>query len=334
MKTAALCSLLLLLTVGVLVAGLFVGSFETDFSTLRQVLLAYNPDDPTQFAVVHLRLPRVILAFLVGGALAFSGYLIQAMVNNPLADPYILGTASGAALGGNLAFFGWLPVAGIGLYLPPLFAFAGALAVTLLVVTLAYRKGYIVPTQLLLGGVAVSSLITAVNSLLAFLSDSEGKLKTIVFWILGSVERAQWSDVPLLGVVLLLANGLFAFLHKQLGLLLLGESRAYHLGLNVSRLRWLVLMAASLVTGIAVATAGAIGFVGLMMPHLVRGLQGAAGRWNTLLATWAGGVFVVACDLLSRLIYPPAGLPIGILTSFVGVPFFLYLLVKKDYRFE
>jgi iron complex transport system permease protein len=134
--------------------------------------------------------------------------------------------------------------------------------------------------------------------------------------------------------VLLGANGLFMFLHKQLGLLLLGESRAYHLGLNVSRLRWLVLTTASLVTGVAVATAGAIGFVGLMMPHLVRGLQGAAGRWNTLLATWAGGVFIVACDLLSRLIYPPTGLPIGILTSFVGVPFFLYLLVKKDYRFE
>jgi iron complex transport system permease protein len=176
--------LLLLLTVGVLVTGLLVGSFETNFSTLRQVLLAYNPDDPAQFAVVHLRLPRVLLGFLVGGALAFSGYLIQAMVNNPLADPYILGTASGAALGGNLAYFGWLPVAGVGLYLPPLFAFAGALGVTLLVVALAYRKGYIVPTQLLLGGVAVSSLVTAINSLLAFLSDSKASSKRLCsgFW--------------------------------------------------------------------------------------------------------------------------------------------------------
>lgn len=334
MKTAHLCGALLLLTVLALVAGLFIGSFRTDFSLLRQALFAYNPDDPAHFSIVHLRLPRVLLAFLVGGALAFSGYLIQAMVNNPLADPYILGTASGAALGANVAFFGWLPTAALGLYLPPLFAFAGALAVTLVVVTLAYKRGYIVPTQLLLGGVAVSSLITATNSLLAFLSDTEGKLKTIVFWILGSFERAQWSDVPLLGVALLLANVLFLFLHKQLALLLLGESRAYHLGLDVARLRWLVLITASLVTGVAVATSGAIGFVGLMMPHLIRGLKGAGGRWNTLLCTWAGGVFIVACDLLTRLIYPPAGLPIGILTSFIGVPFFLYLLVKKDYRFE
>jgi iron complex transport system permease protein len=325
---------LLLLTVLAFGAGLFIGSFPTDFSTLRGALFAYNPDDPAHFSIVNLRLPRVLLAFLVGGALSFSGYLIQAMVNNPLADPYILGTAAGASLGANVAFFGWLPTAALGLYLPPLFAFAGALCVTLVVVALAYKRGYIVPTQLLLGGVAVSSLITATNSLLAFLSDTEGKLKTIVFWILGSFERAQWSDVPLVGVALVLANGLFLFLYKQLALLLLGESRAYHLGLNVSRLRWVVLVTASLITGVAVATSGAIGFVGLMMPHLIRGLQGAAGRWNILLCTWAGGVFIIDCDLLTRLVYPPAGLPIGILTSFIGVPFFLYLLIKKDYRFE
>jgi iron complex transport system permease protein len=304
--------LLLLLTVGVLVTGLLVGSFETNFSTLRQVLLAYNPDDPAQFAVVHLRLPRVLLGFLVGGALAFSGYLIQAMVNNPLADPYILGTASGAALGGNLAYFGWLPVAGVGLYLPPLFAFAGALGVTLLVVALAYRKGYIVPTQLLLGGVAVSSLVTAINSLLAFLSDSEGKLKTIVFWILGSVERAQWSDVPLLGVVLLLANGLFRISPQATGPAAAGRKP----GLPPGPRREPAPLAGA---GDSLPGDGHCG--GYRRGHRLRGADdaapgagapGAAGRWNTLLATWAGGVFIVACDLLSRLIYPPAGLPIGI----------------------
>ncbi len=334
MKTAHLCLILLLLTVTVLLAGLFVGSFQTDFRTLQGAVFSYNPDDPAHFAIIHLRLPRLLLAFIVGGGLAFSGYLIQAMVNNPLADPYILGTASGAALGANIAFFGWLPAVALGFYLPPLFAFAGALGVTLAVVAMAWRKGYIVPTQLLLGGVAVSSLITATNGLLAFLSDTEGKLKTIIFWILGSFERAQWSDIPVPLSALVLSSLLFLFLHKQLALLLLGESRARHLGLNVSRLRWLVLITASLVTGVAVATSGAIGFVGLMMPHLIRGLLGTGGRWNTLLTAWAGGVFIVACDLLARLIYPPAGLPIGILTSFIGVPFFLYLLIRRDYRFE
>jgi iron complex transport system permease protein len=325
---------LLLLTVALLLAGLFVGSFQTDFGTLQGAIFSYDPEDPAHFAIIHLRLPRLLLAFVVGGGLAFSGYLIQAMVNNPLADPYILGTASGAALGANIAFFGWLPTVALGFYLPPVFAFAGALGVTLAVVAMAYRKGYIVPTQLLLGGVAVSSLITATNGLLAFLSDTEGKLKTIVFWILGSFERAQWSDIPVPLFALGLSSLLFLFMHKQLALLLLGESRARHLGLNVSRLRWLVLITASLVTGVAVATSGAIGFVGLMMPHLIRGLLGAGGRWNTLLTAWAGGVFIVACDLMARLIYPPAGLPIGILTSFIGVPFFLYLLIRRDYRFE
>ncbi len=334
MKIYLIIVLLALLTLLLLLTGLFIGSFETSLETIKQTIFDFNPDDSTQYVIVYLRLPRVIMAFLVGGALALSGYIIQALVNNPLADPYILGTASGAALGANIVFFGIVPISLAGIYLPPVFAFLGAFGITFTSIAIAYKKGRIIPSQLLLGGIALSSLLTAITSLLTFLSDSEGKLKTIIFWTLGSFERSQWADVPLLGIVTLFFSLLFTLLHKQIAILLLGESRAYHLGLNISRLRWVILTAMALTTGVAVATVGTIGFVGLVIPHIVRGVFGASHRYNVLFSTWIGGVFMLACDLISRIVYPPAGLPIGIITSFMGVPFFLYLLLKKDYRFE
>jgi iron complex transport system permease protein len=208
------------------------------------------------------------------------------------------------------------------------------LAVTFLAISIAYKKGQIISTQLLLGGVALSSLLTAITSLITFLSDSEDKLRSIIFWTMGSFERAQWPDIPLLLMVVVLFTLFFSFLHKQINILLLGENRAFQLGVNTSLLKWIILGSTSLLTGIAVATCGTIGFVGLIIPHLVRGLFGATGKYNTLFSVWVGGLFMQTCDLLSRLVYPPAGLPIGIVTSFVGVPFFLYLLLGKNYRFE
>jgi iron complex transport system permease protein len=333
-KTYLLVIVLLLLTVGIALTGLFVGSFETSWATIYRLLTQYDPADTSQYVILHLRLPRLLLAFLAGGALASVGYLIQALVNNPLADPYILGTASGAALGANIVFFGLLPIQVGGIYLPPVFAFLGALAVTFLAISIAYKKGQIISTQLLLGGVALSSLLTAITSLITFLSDSEDKLRSIIFWTMGSFERAQWPDIPLLLMVVVLFTLFFSFLHKQINILLLGENRAFQLGVNTSLLKWIILGSTSLLTGIAVATCGTIGFVGLIIPHLVRGLFGATGKYNTLFSVWVGGLFMQTCDLLSRLVYPPAGLPIGIVTSFVGVPFFLYLLLGKNYRFE
>lgn len=323
-----------MLTAGIFLTGLFVGSFETSWSTIGQLLTAYNPDDTSQYVLFQLRLPRLLLAFLAGGTLASVGYLIQALVNNPLADPYILGTASGAALGANIVFFGLVPMQVAGLYLPPVFAFAGALLATFIAIAIAYKRGHIVSTKLLLGGVALSSLLTATTSLMTFLSDSEDKLRSIIFWTLGSFERAQWRDIPLLLVVVFMFTLFFSFLHKQVNILLLGESRAYQLGVHTQLLKWIILGSTSLLTGIAVATCGTIGFVGLIIPHLVRGMFGASGRYNIVFSVWVGGLFMQACDLISRLVYPPAGLPIGIVTSFLGVPFFLYLLLGKDYRFE
>jgi iron complex transport system permease protein len=315
-------------------AGLYIGSFETDFNTLAEVLTNYDSDDKLHYAVVHLRIPRLILAFVTGASLAFSGYLMQAMINNPLADPYILGTASGAALGANFAFFGIIPVMVAGIYMPPLLAFVGAIVVTLVVMVVASQKGTVIPSQLLLGGIAISSLIASIISLMTFLSDTEGKLRNIVFWLLGSFERAQWNMLPLPITALLIAVPLFIFMSKQINILLLGEGRAYNLGLNVASLRLTVLLSSALLTALVVAASGPIGFVGLLVPHLIRALFGVNYRLNILYTSWIGGLFMLSCDLLARVIYPPAGIPVGIITSFLGIPFFVYLLSKKNYRFN
>ncbi|RSK23909.1 FecCD family ABC transporter permease [Hymenobacter metallilatus] len=319
----------LLLLLGLLVVGLRVGSYETDFALLGRTLLHYNPQEPAQLVLVELRLPRLLLALLAGAALALSGYLMQLMVNNPLADPYLLGTASGGALGASITF-AFVPVLMMGgLYLPPLAALGGALGVTLLVVVIGSRRGRIVPAQLLLAGVALSSLTTALGGLLTFLAATEEKLRTITFWALGGFERASWAILPYPAVTLVVGLVALWLLQKDLNLLLLGEERAAALGLPVARTRWLLLLIASGLTGCAVALCGPIGFVGLVIPHITRWLLGTVRRGNLLFCALLGGTFMVFCDLLARLLYPPAGLPVGLVTALFGVPFFVYLLRKQ-----
>ena len=314
--------------------GLRVGSFPVSFADIGAALFAYEPGNQVHFALVHLRLPRLLLAFLVGGSLAFSGYLMQAMVNNALADPYILGTASGAALGASLSLGGLVATTWAGLYLPPFFALAGAFAVTLVVIALGYRQGQLLPAQLLLAGIALSSLMTALLSLLTFLAGSESALRSIMFWSMGDLGRAGWSLLPYPALALGGALLLFHFLHKALNILLLGEQRAGTLGVPVARTRWIILATVSVVTGCAVAMAGSVGFVGLIIPHVTRGLLGITHKANLWVCVLLGGSFLLFCDILTRLVYPPAGLPIGIITSFFGAPFFVYLLLKKSYKFN
>jgi iron complex transport system permease protein len=314
--------------------GLSIGSFAAGYADIVQALVAYNPENQVHFAIVELRLPRLLLALLVGGSLAFAGYLMQAMVNNALAEPYILGTASGASLGASLSISGFIATSWAGFYLPPLFALLGAFLVTLLVVALGYRKGQLIPSQLLLAGIAISSLLTALVSLFTFLSGSESALRSILFWSMGDFGRAGWNLLPYPAAALALMLSLFYFRQKELNILLLGSERAATLGVPVARTRWLMLVAVSLVTGFSVALAGSVGFVGLIIPHVTRGLLGLTHKLNLVLCVLLGGVFMMSCDILARLLYPPAGLPIGIITSFFGVPFFVYLLLKKSYKFN
>nr|WP_242693410.1 iron ABC transporter permease [Sabulibacter ruber] len=314
--------------------ALRVGSIDTSYATIWQSFTNYDPADAAHYSIIQLRLPRLLLAFLTGASLAFSGYLMQALVNNALADPYLLGTASGASLGASFSFFLFADLTFMGLYLPPFFALAGSFLVTLVVVVLGSKRGQLVPSQMLLVGVALSSLLTALVSLIMFLSESESQLKSVVFWSMGGFEKADWSNLGYPATALAAGLFLFFFLQRHLSVLLLGADRAETLGVDVRQIRWVMLIAVSVVTGFAVAFSGPVGFVGLMVPHVTRALLGTTNRFNLIVCALTGGLFLVLCDLISRMIYPPAGMPVGIITSFFGVPFFVYLLRRKNYRFS
>ncbi|GAB3236481.1 hypothetical protein GCM10027346_27210 [Hymenobacter seoulensis] len=318
-----------LLMVALLAVGLRIGSYQTDYDLILKALLQYDSRDPAQVVLVELRLPRLLLALVAGAGLAVSGYLMQAMVNNPLADPYLLGTASGGALGAILVF-AYVPALTVaGIYAPPLAALVGALGATLMVVVLGSRRGRILPTQLLLAGVAVGSLATALGGLLTYLAATEEKLRSISFWSMGGFEKASWTVLPYPAGALLLGMGVVSLRRNDLNLLLLGEERATALGLDVAQTRWFLLLTASLLTGCVVALCGPVGFVGLVVPHITRWVLGTVGRGNLLFCALLGGNFLLFCDLLARVLYPPAGLPVGLITALFGVPFFVYLLRKQ-----
>ncbi|MBC7448102.1 MAG: iron ABC transporter permease [Hymenobacteraceae bacterium] len=317
-----------------LLAGLRLGSYDTSWADLLRSLAhpgAAIGADPLAFVVWELRLPRLLLAAVAGGSLALSGYLLQATVANDLADPYLVGTAAGASVGA-VASYALLPGGGWlwGLYMPPLAAFAGGLGATGLVLALGTRRGRLDPTTLILAGVAMSSLLGAVTGLLTFVaSQSEGALRAVVFWAFGGFERADWQTLPYPAGALALGLLVALSRHRVLPLLLLGDERAASLGVTTGRERLLLLSTAALLTAATVALTGPIGFVGLLVPHAARRLLGAHHVAAPLLATGLGAVLLVGCDGVARLLYPPAGLPVGLVTSLVGVPFFLSLLRRK-----
>ncbi|HVD97184.1 MAG TPA: iron ABC transporter permease [Cytophagaceae bacterium] len=332
MKGKSILSLLLifLLIFLLVAAGIRIGSFETNWSTIFSALFEYDPEIPEHYAIVELRLPRVLVALLAGGALSLSGYLMQAMVNNPLADPYLLGTSSGASLGASVVYAGIIPA---NIFTVSLFSFSGAILVTLVAIMIAYEQRRIDPTRLLLAGVALSALMVSSTSLVTYMSPDDSRLKNIIYWTLGGFELAGWGKIPFLATVVVGLTFAFNFYQKQLTILLLGEERAENIGVNTRNLRWMVLLSCSLATGAAVSVAGPIGFAGLIIPHFVRAVYGVSGKYNIIFTVLWGAVFLLACDVFSRLLFPPAGVPLGIITSFVGIPFFVFLLGKKRFRF-
>ncbi|MGE5553224.1 MAG: FecCD family ABC transporter permease [Betaproteobacteria bacterium] len=293
---------------------------------------------PAVLIVRDLRLPRLLLGLLVGGGLAVAGAVLQALFRNPLADPYVLGVSAGAALGATAGIVWQVPLAlWTGLPPVPTLAFLGAFGATALVYTLARggrrRAGSRAAglergsTRLLLAGIAVSALLSAtVSLLLLFGTRNPG---TVVVWLMGGLAGRGWESVqlawPYLGFGLLIV----AWCARDLNLLAMGEETAYHLGADPSRLETLVVLGVTLVTAAAVAVSGLIGFVGLIVPHIVRYFTGPDHRWVLPGAFLLGGAFLAAADILSRVVLAPAELPVGIVTALCGGPFFLYLLYRS-----
>lgn len=275
--------------------------------------------------VWQFRLPRTLLAALVGGSLAVAGAVLQAVIRNPLADPFVLGASSGASLGAVAALAAGAAVPGLAVSGS---AFTGAAVAALLVFMLAQRGGRVESLRLILAGVALSYLFSAATSWITVTAE-HGKLPGLVFFLLGSVSSATWGMLAIPAVILL-AGVCHALLRVgPLNAVMTGDETATSLGVDVSRFRIEMLIATSLLTGAVVAVSGGIGFVGMVVPHVCRLLVGADHRRLLPVTVLAGAVFLVLVDIIARTAASPQELPIGIVTSAVGAPFFLWLLRRR-----
>jgi len=317
---------LLLATVVSVLLGVRLGSVPL---TTAQVLEALRGggDPVVRDIVVQLRLPRVLLGVLVGGGLAIAGATFQALLRNPLAEPYILGISGGASVGAVLVLaFGWMAA---GSWALPLAAFAGALLAIVLVFRVATATGRAMDVRvLLLAGVVVAAFFSACIAFILSISPAR-TVQSAVLWIMGSLAGATWRGVLLTAAYTTPAAVLLIGLARPLNLLSIGEETAHHLGADVEKVKRTSLVVAALITASGVAVAGVIGFVGLVVPHAVRLLIGSDHRALLPLSFLAGAAFLTLADLAARLALSPTEIPIGVITAFIGVPFFLVLLRRS-----
>ncbi|MER6997984.1 iron ABC transporter permease [Streptomyces sp. NPDC000410] len=284
---------------------------------------------PRERIVLDVRAPRVILGAVTGAGLAVIGTAMQALVRNPLAEPYLLGVSSGASLGAVMVI-----VFGVTLFGPvslSVAAFAGALLTLFLVYATARTGGRITSVRLVLSGVAMAAVLTAVMDMLLLTSDRGNEARAVLAWTLGGLGGVQWGTLWLPGAALLLGIGVLLVQARSLNLLLAGEESATSMGLDVARFRARMFVLLSLVTGVLVAAAGPIGFVGLMLPHIVRLFVGGDHRRVLPTAALAGAVFLIWADIAARTVAAPMEIPVGVLTALCGGPFFLWLM-RRDAR--
>jgi iron complex transport system permease protein len=287
--------------------------------------------DSERVIIFELRLPRLVLALLVGSALAVAGVVMQAFFQNPMAAPSIIGVSSGAALGATLAIMLGLEFQVLGLSAIPVVAFVGALGVTALVYVLSRRGGRTPVGVLLLTGIAVGAMASALSSLLMVTGQDPQHLDLdrVVYWMLGSVAGRGWPHVRMILPYVVVAGGAIYLFGRDLNVLLLGDETAHYLGLDVERVKLLLLVFSSLLAAAAVAVSGVVGFVGLIVPHLMRIVTGPEHRVLLPASAVAGGVLLALADLVARTAAAPTEIPVGIITSLLGAPFFLYLLHRR-----
>ncbi|MEE8413732.1 MAG: iron chelate uptake ABC transporter family permease subunit [Dehalococcoidales bacterium] len=326
---------LLMAVVVVMGVATAIGSVRISFLTTFNILLSQLPllditptwPGTTETIILDIRLPRVILAGLVGAALAIAGATYQGLFRNPLADPYLIGVAQGAALGAVIGFllpFNWQ---GMGFGLIPLLAFSGALFSVAVVYLLARVGGALPVTTLILAGVALGALWGSVVSYLIITSGEV--MHGIIFWLMGSFSLSDWSEVKVVLPYVVVGTGVILLYSRSLNVMQLDEEQAQQLGINVERVKLILLTAATLITAAAVSFVGIIGFVGIIIPHIVRLLWGPDHRSLLPLSVLTGAIFLVIADLIARTILAPMEIPVGIITAVCGVPFFLYLLRRK-----
>lgn len=324
-------ALAILLPVAALVS-MTVGTVNISLADTLSAVVGNSVSQQTDTILFDIRLPRILLAIFVGAVLASTGAVMQGLFRNPLADPSLIGVSSGASVGASLMIVtagGFIQSGAlVGLSLVAVGAFVGGFAATLLVYRLATSGIGTSVTTMLLAGIAIGALAGALNSLLSYFSDND-MLRQISLWQMGNLSGASWLKVSIMGAVAIFLMLLFPRESKALNALLLGESEARHLGIDVQRVKRRLIILTALGVGVSVALAGLVGFVGLIMPHIVRLAIGPDHRWLVPGSALAGATLLVIADSLARIVVIPAELPTGILTAFLGAPFFVALLLKQ-----
>lgn len=316
--------------------GISIGTVAVPMGTIIQIIIAkvFGANalaliDPMYSSIVlNIRLPRVILAGLVGAALAIAGAAFQGLLRNPLADPYTLGVSSGASVGAVLTLFFHLSIPFVGIFTLPLLSILFSLITIFLVLTFARKieRSMRVET-IILTGIIFSSFLGAFISLMIALTGDE--LRQIIGWLLGSVSMRGWEYIKIILPFFIIGSAILIFNAKELNAMSFGEERAQHLGVNVQKRKLIILTAGSILTGAAVAVSGTIGFVGLVIPHLARILWGPDHRHLLPLSILTGSGFLILADLLSRTIISPTELPIGVITALIGAPVFALILLQR-----
>lgn len=334
--------LVLLLTLILMVGfSLSLGAARLPFGTVWRIVFSKLPlvgrlipvswDATAETIILAVRLPRIILGLLVGAALSVAGAGFQGLLQNPLADPYTLGVSSGAAVGASFSILFNLSGGPLGFSAVPFFAFIGAVLSLWAVYNLA-RVGRKVPiATLLLSGVVVSAFLSSVISFAMLFAGKE--LRDIMYWLMGGLSRANWLRLAVITPYCFIGMAIIFSFSRELNIMLLGEETALSLGVEVEKLKLWILLTASLLTAAAVSLSGLIGFIGLIVPHVTRLLFGPDFQKLVPLSALIGGIFLIAADTFARVVVAPAEIPVGVITAFLGAPFFALLLRKKRLEF-
>ncbi|MGC8496845.1 MAG: FecCD family ABC transporter permease [Thermoplasmata archaeon] len=309
----------------VIIFSVGIGPVQIPFLDILKEL--FNPYESGPFHIIiwELRLPRILLASLVGASLAVSGAVMQGIFRNPLSDPYVTGTASGAALGATVAMI--IGLSALNIYFLPLLAFLGAAGTTVIVAIMATFSSGPKSENMLLAGLGISIFFSAIVSYLMYVNGKD--LQTVFYWLMGSFSGAQWNFVYIMIIFAVPSMIILALFGRDIDPIMIGEEHAYSLGIDIKKSRLLFFILSSLITGLSVAFSGIIGFVGLIIPHIVRIITGPNNRVVILSSIFIGGGYMVIADTIARSFNIIEELPVGIITSLIGVPVFLYLLMRE-----
>ena len=330
--------IMLLILILLIIAAASIGAAKISLKDTGLILASFIPGlnhfidtsrlDPQDIVIIsQIRLPRIFLSIFVGMALAAAGVIFQGLFRNPMADPFVIGVSAGAALGATIGLVFITGVGLLGISTTAVFALVGALGTTFLVYSIAKTRGKVSVVTLLLSGIALSAMLSAITYFIMIFKVND--IAKVIFWIMGGLTSASWNRFIIMAPLVTVLVVISGFFMRDLNIISLGDKRAVQLGVQTEKVKKIMLVMASFIAAVAVSVSGIIGFVGLITPHILRLIVGPDHKILYPTSAIAGGIVLLMSDTLARTILMPREIPVGIITSIIGVPFFLYLLVRS-----